>query len=83
MLVHVDALDRGPRKGKRRTRDNVGFADEREDRPVMIRIAVDVEKPGAARPHGISERVDDAAVTPLADIRNAFKHGDAVRQPTA
>ncbi len=63
-------------------------ADQREHRPVVIRVDVGVEEPRARRPEGASNGIDDVGIPPLRDIRHGLERMhlptlEIVREPTA
>ena len=84
-------VDRRPRR--RHTRDEPVLeasivADQREHRPVVIRVDVGVEEPRARRPEGASHGVDDVGIAPLRDVRHGLERMhpptlEIVREPTA
>ncbi len=72
---------RGERAGGRR--HQVGGAGERQDRPVVVPVAMQVEK---GRPGGGGQRAENRVVAALADVDHALEqHGASVargRGPT-
>ena len=63
-------------------------AEQREHRPVVIRVDVGVEESRARRPEGASHGVDDGGVPPLRDVRHGLERMhlptlEIVREPTA
>jgi hypothetical protein len=71
--AEVDQLDGPAREGEGRTLDSVGVAEEREDRSVMIDVAVDVDEAGARRLDGLRETAQAIAVTALAHVGDALE----------
>ena len=63
-------------------------ADQREHRPVVIRVDVGIEEPRARRPECASHGVDDVGIAPLRDVRHGLERMhlptlEIVREPTA
>jgi len=84
-------IDFRPRR--RHTRDEPVLessiaADQREHRPVVIRVDVGVEEPRTRRRKGAANRVDDVGIPPLRDVRHGLERMhpptlEIVREPTA
>ncbi len=59
--AQVDPLSGARDPGEQRLDEIVPLADEREDRPVVVRVDVDVEQTGRRRQRG-AQRLDDVLV---------------------
>jgi hypothetical protein len=65
----VDALDGNPRPREHGYRELALRARQREHRAVVVAVGVDIEQPyGRRGGKGMSDRVDDATVTPLGRV---------------
>jgi hypothetical protein len=79
VAAHVDALDREARERERRALDGIRRPQVGEDRAVVIDVGVDVEECDTSVLDGVAERLDQRAITPLADVGNAE---EAQKRPT-
>ena len=81
--VHVDLVDRRGHEPLERLADGVVLAGEREDGPVVARVARPVEQVDARDGRDrVGETVDDVEPTTLGDVRDGFdEHPSMLRRP--
>lgn len=75
----IDAVDRCRRQRRHGPHQIVVRAQQRQHRPVVVRVRRHVEHPYAARRSGLHTGVDDVPPPPLADVRNALQANHAFR----
>ena len=75
----IDAVDRCRRQCRHRPHQIVARAEQRQHRPVVVRVGRHVENPYAARRSRRHAGVDDVPAPPLADVRNALQADHAIR----
>ena len=70
--AQVDPVTRALDARKQRGHQLLARADQREDRPVVVGIRVDVEQPRLP-PERLRERADRRAVTPFGEVRHRLE----------
>jgi hypothetical protein len=84
VTAQVDTLDGEAAERERRALDGIRRSKVREDRAMVIDVGVDVEEADARGFDGVTERADQPAVTPFADVRNDLNEmGGLARAPQA
>ena len=73
VLAQVDQLSRAGDAGQQRLDKLLTGADQREDRPVVVLVGVDIEQPRAARAKGCTKRVDRRPIAPLGEVRDGLE----------
>ena len=82
VLAEVDPLGGGRDAGEEGFEQHLVLADEREDRPVVVGVAVDVEHTCPARLHGCRDSCDDRGVATVGDVRDGLEetHASTLRR---
>ena len=81
VLTEIDAPDGDAGERERRRLDRRRVADEREDRAMMIGVAMDVEEPRAGGDDARRQLSDHERVTSLGDVRDALEHAASASRP--
>ena len=82
VLTQVDPLAGHGRTGHPRVDGEIGLGDKGDHHPVMGRIRLYVDHPGARATDGIGDGGDHLDATPFGEIRNALYEGCHTRPPT-